>query len=76
MLLFEGERSYRHLKTLSANIDGVEQSLVFEPDDPERIVLTDIVEKFVRRTIANLSGILIFIWLIIMTIMISLNLSQ
>jgi hypothetical protein len=38
--------------------------------------ITDLAEKNVRRDIANISGILMIIWLVIMTIMICLNISQ
>lgn len=63
------------LQWLNSEINGDEKLVISPLAEGGLYILREMAEKNVRRDIANISGILILVWLLIMTFMISLNLS-
>jgi hypothetical protein len=63
----------RYIKSLMATIGNIENNLVvFDPSDPEktRVILVEMADKYVRRFIISISGILILLWFLLQTALI------
>jgi hypothetical protein len=62
---------FKYTKALLITRDDVESTVMLEHDDLDRtrIILMEMVEKYVRRYIVNASGVLILIWLLLQAVL-------